>query len=808
MWNFFKQLKSARRVSVSLDSLSKTETQTRRVELNGIGSIDLIFDGDVGNRGNGLLFWIPGGGSEGGDWIEVDDSSCPMKWCTALGLVVVQLNLSYRSSWGFIDIVNRYRNLERLAFKEVQCSSSSFSLVVYSGFSGGATVALRLAKFSEAANKVVVSYAGYTAFPKSSVQPSIVDRYFVDREYFYLQHRRAFREIFGATEKERLLNIASASPEVYIGADYPPILLIHGSNDSVVSFNQSVRLHREVRRIGGSSTLVILDGAEHLPVDLVSGSRAVLRSFIDRDRSSLKLNRRIRNRVSVSVPDESVLNVYESFLHGSDPSRVWFSSFPGIADPLEYGFSDLVKKYSFRSEALNSDVTYYIHCPDGEVKALPILIHCPPHVISARQQSWSFTTPRYQAMRAGAIPKFAIVMVDHKFYGSSREREASESMLVYELLPMLRSRHQLATQNAEVVIEGDCESGAVALKVGLRNSEFFQSVIATNPIVDNQLVEILHGMGSVKKRLPSIRLEVGEQDPRGASGVQVAELARVLREKGAVVECVMFEKGRHDSLEVLLFDHGIALKHYCQVFQSQSYSELLPSRSFPFESSSPSLKVDYYEPASASNRVVIWIPGSDWRGDYFRYGHSRQNCLLRSLKSLSFNLFCLEYGNLDFVSHELQIADVYCALKEIEDRVSELGVENPECIICSESSGCVVLLNMLVERLSGDLFMADYVSRAKSMVFYRSRSFWSEGDFTEKIRRQVRGTFPDISEVLSRNKWNIFKDLFEGAVLGDRRCVFAEEVTAGIESHGSMRDFTRVKTPLEFVELLNKEFEF
>lgn len=55
----------------------------------------------------------------------------------------------------------------------------------------------------------------------------------------------------------------SASPVTHVSRDDPPFLLIHGTADPVVPFNQSQILHDALRGAGVPSTLVPVDGGGH-----------------------------------------------------------------------------------------------------------------------------------------------------------------------------------------------------------------------------------------------------------------------------------------------------------------------------------------------------------------------------------------------------------------------------------------------------------------------------------------------------------------------------------------------------------------
>ena len=63
---------------------------------------------------------------------------------------------------------------------------------------------------------------------------------------------------------------AAASPVTYVGADAPPMLLVHGAEDRIVPHGQSDELHDRLSALGAPCELHIVPGADHcfLGVDL------------------------------------------------------------------------------------------------------------------------------------------------------------------------------------------------------------------------------------------------------------------------------------------------------------------------------------------------------------------------------------------------------------------------------------------------------------------------------------------------------------------------------------------------------------
>lgn len=87
--------------------------------------------------------------------------------------------------------------------------------------------------------------------------------YNVEAEYrFFAHHPAAAKLIRGIFEGEK--HFAYASPEQYVRAALPPILLIHGDADTVVPYAISEAFHAALQAVGARSTLKRYAGAEHV----------------------------------------------------------------------------------------------------------------------------------------------------------------------------------------------------------------------------------------------------------------------------------------------------------------------------------------------------------------------------------------------------------------------------------------------------------------------------------------------------------------------------------------------------------------
>lgn len=69
--------------------------------------------------------------------------------------------------------------------------------------------------------------------------------------------------LIGGAIQENKEKVARANPITYVSADDPPFLIMHGTSDPVVRYNQSELLAAALKQAGVACTLVPLDGAGH-----------------------------------------------------------------------------------------------------------------------------------------------------------------------------------------------------------------------------------------------------------------------------------------------------------------------------------------------------------------------------------------------------------------------------------------------------------------------------------------------------------------------------------------------------------------
>jgi len=69
--------------------------------------------------------------------------------------------------------------------------------------------------------------------------------------------------LIGGAIQENPEKVATANPITYVSADDPAILIVHGTMDPLVSFNQSELLYAALEKKGVNKTLITVEGGEH-----------------------------------------------------------------------------------------------------------------------------------------------------------------------------------------------------------------------------------------------------------------------------------------------------------------------------------------------------------------------------------------------------------------------------------------------------------------------------------------------------------------------------------------------------------------
>ena len=92
-----------------------------------------------------------------------------------------------------------------------------------------------------------------------------------------------FTEAWIGSSPNRVATAARVSPMNHVNADLPPILSIHGDEDSIVPYSHGVRLHEALERAGVSNKLITVEGGGHggFSSEQMEGIYSQIREFLD-----------------------------------------------------------------------------------------------------------------------------------------------------------------------------------------------------------------------------------------------------------------------------------------------------------------------------------------------------------------------------------------------------------------------------------------------------------------------------------------------------------------------------------------------
>jgi acetyl esterase len=126
----------------------------------------------------------------------------------------------------------------------------------------------RIALIGESAGGHLVSYVGARNRPDTRVA-AVVSMYgvhdFVAAAVAWKPVPHEILDLFGirAVDAESAPILIKASPVVYVSKDMPPFLLMHGSKDEDVPYEQSVEMCEKMKQAGARCDLITVEGAPH-----------------------------------------------------------------------------------------------------------------------------------------------------------------------------------------------------------------------------------------------------------------------------------------------------------------------------------------------------------------------------------------------------------------------------------------------------------------------------------------------------------------------------------------------------------------
>jgi acetyl esterase len=126
----------------------------------------------------------------------------------------------------------------------------------------------RITLIGESAGGHLVSYVGARNGPRSRVA-AVISMYgihdFIAASIAWKPLPHELLDLFGirAVDADTAPRLIRASPVTYISREMPPFLLIHGSKDEDVPYEQSVEMCDKMKKAGARCQLLTIEGAPH-----------------------------------------------------------------------------------------------------------------------------------------------------------------------------------------------------------------------------------------------------------------------------------------------------------------------------------------------------------------------------------------------------------------------------------------------------------------------------------------------------------------------------------------------------------------
>lgn len=81
--------------------------------------------------------------------------------------------------------------------------------------------------------------------------------------YLYLRQNGLWTKAVTGHDPQESEKLAALSPVKNFTPDYPPVLMLHGTNDMDVPYEESAAMSRELSRLGVKHELLTLEGSGH-----------------------------------------------------------------------------------------------------------------------------------------------------------------------------------------------------------------------------------------------------------------------------------------------------------------------------------------------------------------------------------------------------------------------------------------------------------------------------------------------------------------------------------------------------------------
>ena len=674
--------------------------------------LDLYLPGEV----NGIIpviVWIHGGDWRGYDWMRGSKNPCPIKRMVARGYAVASID--YRLS----HIAKFPAQLEdcKAAIRWLRANARNYSLsdkaIGACGFSGGAMLAALLGSTGdreqfngiggnrEQSSRVqaVVDYFGPTnllnldVFAKRNAIPNYVYHDSDDSPESLL--------VGGPIHENRKI-VAQTSPITFVSKNNPPFLIIHGLMDAVVPFQQSEELFYALKNAGVETTLLFINGVGHGFNSLSADN--IIDAFFDKHLKKIRHEKQSQLGKVIVYNDSEEYKTYKN-------KNIILDNLSGIVfkdwvEPL-ITVTGSVKYGTFHSTVLNCLVSYQIYLPPayGEKpeKQFPVLYKLGGG--NGNYGRWVVNESRDLdlAIRSGNIPEMLFVSVTRFDYRwSRRKKKRFEKMFIHDLMPHIESRYRTIKRGDARAIYGICAGAEFALRIAFENPGLFSAVqTSLMPYSAWHSKKDHHRTAKyiLQKNLQRIKDSLSLHLVATKSDMFYNEMLDVdheLNSYGVNHQFILLEGVQHGETpnELLRLSDQFyinAVDKFSSYNRASNRKENKVYRDLIFSNEDGSdLKLDLYLPlsdnSSSSYPVVVWIHGSDWRGELWCEG-SRQPCPAAYLSDHGYAVASIEYRFTKIEPFPAQFKDGIAALQWIQNNAKNYQLDSERVGLWGASGG-------------------------------------------------------------------------------------------------------------------------
>ena len=222
--------------------------------------MDWYIPKDLPKKPNPVVIWIHGGGWVGSDKSEND---IPV-FLSARGMLVASINYRLSGEATFPAAIEDCK----CAIRYVRANAARYSAdphrIGLVGSSAGAHLSLLAGLADEKAGlEGSGGWPGVSSRVQAVASLKGVSDFTVGHKAFQDGQGIAPSRFLGGTMEEKPDAYRKASPLTWLSPDDPPILLLHGDDDTTVPYDQSVKLKKAYDKLGLQAELVPITGATH-----------------------------------------------------------------------------------------------------------------------------------------------------------------------------------------------------------------------------------------------------------------------------------------------------------------------------------------------------------------------------------------------------------------------------------------------------------------------------------------------------------------------------------------------------------------